>query len=46
MDEHAPGAVEDEDPLGEEGFELCADVLHDFGSRLERSGAGEAREAL
>ena len=45
VDEDAPGPVEHEDPLGEEGFELCADVCHEIGSRLERSEP-EAREAL
>ena len=35
MDEHAPGAVEHEDSLGEEFLELCADVLHEVGSRLK-----------
>jgi hypothetical protein len=35
MDEHAPGPVEDEDPLGEETLELWSDVLHEIGSRLK-----------
>ena len=35
MDEHAPGAVEHEDSLGEEFLELWADVLHEVGSRLK-----------
>jgi hypothetical protein len=45
VDEHAPGAVEDEDPLGEKLLELCANVFHENGSRLE-SREPEAREAL
>ncbi len=35
MDEHAPRPVEHEDPLGEQFLELCADVLHEFDSRLK-----------
>ena len=42
VDEHTPGAVEDEDPLGEKVLELFADVLHEYGSRLQRSGAVQA----
>ena len=34
VDEHAPGSVEDEDPLGEKLFELCSRVLHENDSRL------------
>jgi hypothetical protein len=40
VDEHAPRPVEHENALGEEFTELCADVLHEIGSRLKRSGAG------
>jgi hypothetical protein len=45
MDEHSPGPVEDEDPLGEKLLELCADVLHEIGSRL-KVGSPKAPRAL
>ena len=35
VDEHAPGAVEHEDSLGEKLLELLADVLHEIDSRLK-----------
>jgi hypothetical protein len=35
MDEDAPGAVEDDDSLGEELSELFSCVLHEIGSRLK-----------
>src|SRR5262249_15011414 len=43
VDKDAPGPVEHDDALGKKGFELCADVLHEIGSRLKRSGAGGPR---
>jgi hypothetical protein len=32
VDEHAPGSVEDENPVGEKVLELCAGVLHESAS--------------
>jgi hypothetical protein len=45
MDEHAPGSVENEDPLGEKLLELWSDVLHEIGSRL-KVGSREDSRAL
>jgi len=40
---NAPGAVEDGDALLEDLLALGAGVIHEFGSRLKRSGAGGPR---
>ncbi len=40
VDEHAPGPVEHEDPLGEKVSELSAGVLHEIGSRLKSREPG------